>query len=144
MSPYARLHLQLAVHPRQPLSAFLGPGNAPALTGNFLAAEQRAAARCGTGGTLIQGAVVAKLAGGILGLFAFIHFAGVVLVTERGRLCIGVGDHGLRVGLCDCTQRQAAACYLLQKDATRIFGACGLAGHVVFLSDSPDHPGGHC
>jgi len=34
----------------------------------MLAPEQRAAARGGTGGALIQGAVVAELAGGILGL----------------------------------------------------------------------------
>jgi hypothetical protein len=49
----------------------------------------------------------------------------------------------LRVRLCDCAQRQAAACYLLQKDATRIFGACGLAGHNFFLSGLPEHTGGH-
>ena len=97
----------------------------------MLAPEQRAAARGGTGGALIQGAVVAEL-------------AGVGLVTERGRLRLCVGNHSLSAGLGDHAQRHAAACGLLQKDATQIFGACDFAGHDVFFSDSLDHTGGHC
>jgi hypothetical protein len=46
--------------------------------------------------------------------------------------------------LCAYAQRHAAACGLLQKDATQIFGGYDFAVHDAYFSDSLDHTGGPC
>jgi hypothetical protein len=66
------------------------------------------------------------------------------LSPERGRLRFCIGNHRLRAGLCAYAQRHAAACGLLQKDATQIFGGYDFAVHDAYFSDSLDHTGGPC